>query len=352
MTTLIINIILIVLEAFVINTISSLSSEKKRALFLKIVFCQLFIIHAFLDPDVMQDLPGYLETYKSFGENSLRESVIVGYVGVKMEPGWILLCKILYHISSNPRTLLIVTSLLMVGSYCKTISRYSFIPWLSVVIYLCTTFDQSLFVLRQHSAMAITLLSIPYIIRRDFLKYTLMMVIAVLIHSSSVIFIPMYFIYGINLKHFWTYFFIIAIVGVIAASTVFPWLFSHSWYDGYEEREGSNYTLFFISFCSFLLYLVSINFKVSHLRDADKYFFLLISMAVLLCFCGVGFSPTNRMAKYFSIASIIVIPRAISHFKGGVTKAILVIAVVLFHILLFLAPSNTEFVSEYRLIFF
>lgn len=329
-----------------------LSESGKRKLFITIAFFQLFIIHAFLDPDVMQDLPGYFETYQTFGENSLQESIIVGYVGVKMEPGWIILCKILYYFSHNPRILLILTSILMVGSYCRTISQYSSLPLLSIIIYLCTTFDQSLFVLRQHSAIAISLLSIPFIINRDLFRFILLMIIAISIHSTAIIFAPMYFIYQINLKKFWLYFTAIAVVGVIAGSTVFPWLFSHTWYNGYEDRGGSNYTVFFITLCSLLLYLVSVNFRISHLKGIDKYFFLLISMAVLLCLCGVGFSPTNRLVKYFSVASIIIIPRAISHFKGNFTKVLIIVFVVIFHFLLFLAPSNTDYVADYHLIFF
>ena len=351
MVFLIANIILIIVEGFVCSALFPTPRQRKKS-FLLIAFIQLFVIHAFLDPDVMQDLPGYYETYEMFGENSLQESSLVGYVGVKMEPGWIVLCRVLYQISSNPRLLLIVTSILMVGGYCKTISRYSPISWLSIVIYLCTTFDQSMIVLRQHSAIALTLLAIPFILERDLKRYLFIMTLAFLIHSTSIIFIPMYFIYGINMKKYWLYFFTIAIVGTIVAGTVFPWLFSHTWYNSYDNREASNYTLFFVSLSSLFLYLVSIKFKISDLKGIDKYSILLISMAVLLCLCGVGYSPTNRMVKYFSVASIILIPRAINKFKDDVAKVSIIIVVVLFHLLLFLSPSNTEYFKDYRLIFF
>lgn len=351
MRILVINILLIFFEAFFINA-SSQTFKQKRKLFLKVSFCQLFVIHAFLDPYVMVDLPDYFETYQIFGENSLQESIIVGYVGVKMEPGWIILCKLLYHISSNPRLLLIITSLIMVGGYYKTISRYSYIPWLSVIIYLCTTFDQSLFVLRQHSAIAISLISIPFILNRDFKKYLIIMILAVTIHSSAFVFFPMYFLYNLNLNKYWLFVLIVAIAGSLMANTVFPWLFSHTWYSGYEERDGSNFTMFFISLSALLLYLFSIKFNIRNLSGVDKYFMILITMAVLLCLCGAGFSPTNRAVKYFSVASIIIIPRAISHFKGRITKLMIILFVVFFHFLLFLAPSNTDYIKDYRLIFF
>lgn len=347
MTILLINIILIIIEGLVFP-----KNKTGRKLFLYVVFIQLFILHSFLDPNTMQDLPGYWETYQAFGENSLKESVLVGYVGVKMEPGWILLCKFLYNFSKDPRLMLIITSFLMVGGYCKTISRYSYLPWLSVVIYLCTTFDQSLFVLRQHSAIALSLLSIPFIVDRDWKRYLLMMIVCVSIHSSAIIFFPMYFIYGMKMKHYWLAFFVVAVVGTLLAGSVFQWLFSHTWYNSYEERVGSNYTVFFITLSSLLLYLVSIRFKVNELEGVDKYFLLLITMAVLLCLCGVGFSPTNRLVKYFSVASIFVIPRAISHFKATTIKTIIILFVVLFHMLLFFAPSNTEYIQDYRLVLF
>ena len=347
MTLLLINIIIIFMVGILFP-----NNKMGRKLFIYIAFILLFFLHAFLDPNTMQDLPGYWDTYKIFGENSLRESILVGYVGVKMEPGWILLCKILYFVSNNPRLLLIVTSILMVGSYLKTISRYSYLPWLSVIIYLCTTFDQSLFVLRQHSAIALSLLSIPLIINRDLKRYLLMMLICVFIHSSSAIFIPMYFLHGLKMKHYWLSFCVVAIVGSLLAGIVFPWLFSHTWYNSYEERGGSNYTVFFITMSSLILYLVSIKFKVEELEDVDKYFLLLITVSVLLCLCGVGFSPTNRLVKYFSVASIFVIPRSISHFKDPVTKMTIIFCVCFFHLLLFLAPSNTEYIQGYRFVLF
>lgn len=37
----------------------------------------------------MEDLPGYYDTFNEFGKNSLYYSIVIGYVGVKMEPGWI-----------------------------------------------------------------------------------------------------------------------------------------------------------------------------------------------------------------------------------------------------------------------
>lgn len=56
----------------------------------------------------------------------------------------------------------------------------------------------SIFVLRQHLSIAVLTLSYPHIIKQDFKKFMWILFIAYLIHSSSLIFLPVYFLYGIK----------------------------------------------------------------------------------------------------------------------------------------------------------
>lgn len=329
-----------------------------RKLFLYVAFIQLFILHAFLDPFVMEDLAGYYDTYKMFSEESLYNSIFIGYVGVKMEPGWIVLCKLLGNISSNPRFLLIVSSTIIVGSYLLTSYRYSPMVWLSVVIFLCTTFDQSLFVLRQHTAMSICLLSIPSILNRDFKRFIIFFFMAFSCHMTAIIFLPLYFVYPLKIeKRYWLYMIIGAIAGYFLVSVVFNWAFHNLWYNSYEDTDaeakgGSNLTGFFLILSSMILYLVSVKWNLKKVIGVEKLLFMMLSIGALLSLSGVGFSPTNRLIKYMMIASVYIIPISISKFKSNVVRVSITFAVVSLYLLLFLSPSNTDYIKNYRLIFF
>ena len=340
MNLLLLNLILMLIEAIIIPKF-----KYGKRLFLLIAFCQLFILHAFVDPDSMNDLDGYYETYHTFSENSLFNSIFVGYVGVKIEPGWIILCKLLGYISPNPRLLLVVSSIIIVGSYLITAKRYSPFVGFSVILFLCSTFDQSLFVLRQHTAMAICLLTIPYILKRDFKKFLIIWLLAFGCHMSSIVFLPVYFIYPLNIeKKYWIYMAIGIIAGFLLISGIFNWVFHNLWYNSYEdttadEKAGANLTGFFMILSSLVLYLVSIRFQYKKIIGVEKVFFLMISLGAILSLAGTGFAPTNRLVKYFMIASIYLIPISVSKFKSVTIKGPITIAVVVLYLLLFLKIS-------------
>lgn len=347
MELLLTNIILIVVEGIIL---CGRGLKQGNKIFLFLAFVQLFVLHAFLDPFVMEDLPGYCYTFSVFGKNPLLYSIEIGYIGVKMEPGWILLCKCLYYISNNYRILLIVDSLIIVGGYLTTIRKYSPLLNISVFVFLCTTFNQSLFVLRQHTAMAICLLSIPFIFERNLKKFLIVISIASLIHQTAVIFIPIYFVYVIKFtKKFWCIYILALLVGSVVAAPIFNWTFSHLWYNSYEGRESSNLTVFFIQLCVILLYLTSLRFKTEKIDSVERLFLAMACVGLLLSFVGVGFSPTNRLVKYFSVSDIWLIPYALKRLK--VKGVFLGILVSIMYLLLFLAPSTVDYIKNYRLIF-
>ena len=351
MRILIINIILVIIEALVVSA-TSLGIRQKRKLFLEIAFIQLFVVHAFLDPYVMDDLPGYLEMYETFGQNRLYDSIFVGYVGVKMEPGWVLLCKLLYCFTTNPRTILIVTSIIIVGSYMISIYRYSYIAWLSVFILLTTNFDQSLFVLRQHTAIAMCLLTIPYIINRNWLRFGLVVLLAMSIHQTAFIFVLLYIVYPMRFEgRFAIYYSLALMIAVFFVPRIMGWAFGNLWYNGYEDREGSNLTAFFIEMACLILFLFSKNWKVRKLIPEERVFFIMISLATLISLAGAGFSPTNRLVKYFSVSELFIIPMAIVSFKDKAVRIATIFVILFFYSLLFFSPSNTEYIKNYHLIF-
>lgn len=343
------NIVIVLFEAFVLY---GMNIAGKNKIFMFLAFLQLYVLHAFLDPRGMEDLPGYLETYRLFGENSLYQSIFVGYKGVKMEIGWIVMCKLLYIISSNPHFLLYFTSLLIVGIYLKSIQKYSPTCWLSVFIFLCTTFDQSLFVLRQHSAIAVCLLSIPFVIERKVWMFLAIVSIAFSLHQTAIVFYPIYFIYGFDLnKKFWVLFLSIMFIGSYVITAIFTWAFSNLWYSSYENYTGSNLTLFFIQGFSFLLYIYSVKGKFLGISKVEKVFLVMCIVGLFLTFTGQGFSPTNRLSKYFSIADIFLIPFSLAHLKNRVVRCLIIIGIIVCYFAFFMGTNNLLYIKNYKLLY-
>ena len=343
------NLILIVIEWIIIK---GLRIKKAPKVFCVLAFIQLFIFHAFLDPDKMYDLPGYLETFDSIRENTLIYSLVTGYVGVKMEPGWIILCKILSFISSNNLIIIHFSSLIIVGLYCLIIHRYSAIAWLSVFLFLCTTYGQSLFVLRQHTAIALCLASIPYVINRNLFKFVLLVILATSIHMTAVVFLPVYFVYSIKMeKSFYFKLLLLAFLGWALSATVFTWFFANSWYNSYIDEEGSNLTNFAIMGVSLLFYLFASKWKIKDLQGAEKCFFIMCSLGVVLSLVGAGFSPTNRLIKYFYISMLFLIPFGVKKIKDPSIKIISVVIIMAAFLLLFYSAGSVEYLKNYTLLF-
>lgn len=341
------NIVLLLVEGFMVQK----SIKGSRKFYCIIIFIQLFFLHAFLDPFKMVDLPGYIDTFEKISANSLTYSLSVGYVGVKLEMGWIIFCKLLSYVSDNYHILLIATSLIIVGSYCRTIYKYSPIVWLSAFVYVCTLYCQSLYVLRQHMAMAVCLFSISFIVKHQWLKSIFLYLLAISLHKTALIFGLVFILYNFKIDRKFLFWYVIATLIVGGISTIlFNWLFEHTWYNSYSEKEGSNYTMFLISLCVLLLYCSSISWKTASVSSYEKFFLIMGLLALSCSIVGAGFSPTNRLVKYFTLSSVFLVPMGINRLKEPWIKVLATIAVLTFFLLFFFAPSNINYIEDYTLL--
>ena len=155
-----------------------MTRSAQRSLFLGIAFLHLSFLHIFFDSTNFPDLPGYVTYFNS---------ILDPQPFIQLEIGWYFLNRILHGISHNSFILIVSVSIIMITCYLITIDRYSAIPWLSVLLLLCTVFYNSLFVLRQHLAIPICLLSIPYILERKPFKFAILTLIAVSFHLSAIV---------------------------------------------------------------------------------------------------------------------------------------------------------------------
>ena len=307
------NIVLFLLECFCINIVN-LNLPQKKSLLLVVFFVHLFVVHAFKDPYAFFDTPAYAEAYDvmcAYGMEGYGR-----FAFLKSEVGYVFLMWLASWISSNTQFIFIVTSFIILGGYFFAIKRYSSIVWLSIFILLITSFNQSLFVIRQYVAIGILMFSLPYVIRRNKWLFGLLLLLAFSIHYTAIIFSLLYVVYGLdiwrNRKHL-----ILLVVGCVLFYFSFRYLYlvvisnDGLGYGAYIDKEGTNAK-------GFLLLLgISILFYWSRRRylcsdDTDKLIFYILFLGCLFSLVGIGLYATSRLNMYYSsIGTILALPRII-----------------------------------------
>lgn len=309
MLVLLLNILLLLFYGIRIKA-SPLNPDSQRLLFLAIAFLHLLFLHIFFDKTLFPDLPGYITYFNSVSNPQPF---------VRLEMGWFVLNKILHFISNNSFILIISVSIIMIISYLITIDRYSAIPWISVFLILCTVFYNSLFILRQHLAIPVCLLSIPYIVGRKPFKFALVTLLAVSLHYSALIWILVYFIYPIKIN---TGFYIMVIalsvllyffMEVILKNLIIltPKIMAYT----ISNRSGGTGVLkiLAVNISTFLLSLYSFR-DTSQITGHNKLFLQLIIITICLNaleFFGTSFSLFGRLNLYYSVPAVLLIPNAL-----------------------------------------
>ena len=295
-----------------------------------------------IDISLFPDLDNYIEYFNG---------ILNPYMLISVEIGWYWLNRMVYVISDNSFTLFFIVSLIIVLSYIITIKRYSAIAWLSVFLFITTLFYNSLFILRQNVAIAICLLSIPYVLNRNPIKYFLITLLAVSFHYSAFIWIVVYFMYPMKLD--FKYYFIVS-VGVILLFLYMEELLNYAltftskisaytdYYNRLQSKTAGSIKSLIVPLSNFALFIYA--FRKQTITGYNKLFLILIVFNIslyLINYLGTSFTQITRLSPYFSVASIFLLPNAIADVKNKMQKHVLIIAVCISY--LFLLNSTAQY---------
>ena len=307
----------------------------------------LWFVRSFIDGQTVADVPEYMDIYSSMSGTSYSD-IITGNLHleyIEYEKGWLLFNKVLQSFFPPQQYLLIIGSVIVFLAYAFVIKKYSYLPWLSCVILLCTIYPQSLFVLRQHTAMAICMLSIPFLIERKIYYFFAIVTVAVLFHNTAIVFYPLYFISLLaKNKMFYLYYAVITLLLFLFASLLLDKILDYSLftkdYMYYVERKtsygnltGSIIVLFKICF---VYYFLRPNLNIDGVSKI-LWIMLLISFSISLLNSTVPF--ISRLNEYFSYCEILLIPLCMKNVQHA-SKPFLVCGIVIFYIALTLYYSR------------
>ena len=329
--------------------VSPLSEKIKEKMYICFSFLLLLFFHAFVEPSSMLDLPAYYDTFNELSQMSWMECIHLQ--GHYMELGYRLLMKAVSLFSSGFTGFLFVYSLLLLLLYYRIIKKYSPIVMMSVLMFLLTSYNQSLFVIRQHLAIAICLASIPLIINGKLVWFLVSCLIAASIHKTAIVFVPMYFLYQMDTKKMvWmliiVFLFMIGYFGTILRGVAYG--LGYDTYVEMERYEGLNYVSFLMAISFLLLYVLSLG-KAVFEPGINKLVLIALSISTMVGLFGIGFS-IGRLGLYFSVFSILSFPISLSYIKNRFLKLGLIIVVLAFSFYPVYIGTSSLYVEEYKLI--
>ena len=228
---------------------------------------------------------------------------------------------ITYSITDNPALMFAVVAFLSLLFYYLAFYQQSINPSMSVFWFvLCLFYFNSLNQMRQALAMAILIYALKYVYRREAFKFFAFVAVAFTIHTSALIYIPIYFLYGrrVNVKiHAFIIGPLILLYPVVAKLIYF--LISKTPFAWYLQSvySGQGLSLFLLGFQMMALLLMYYCYLAGR-KSEDKEFDLMVNM-YMLAICAIIFSAiipqADRIAVYMTIITPIMIPKALLRIK-------------------------------------
>lgn len=319
-------IFLFVLAAFLYLPTKRSVYKQIDMCYLVIAFLVLFVLHAFKNPWTLPDTPTYVEGFVETSETDWYILINEGFKlqELKAEPGWVIMNKLLSMISSNFLILFLVTSFVILWGYFYAIKHYSNIVWMGVILFLLICFSCSLFILRQFLAMAITLFSCKYVIERKPIPFLLLITLAFTMHQTAVIFLPVYFLYGIKNDKTLTYVFIgggiflTLVMGIFLRGSL-SYLYGYETYVDNSYLEGANLTTPIIMWAVFAFRFLTMKRDCLE-QGANRLLTIILLCGAILSTAGIGFVPTGRLGWYFTMPLCVIIPNTIYHVHSAPLK--------------------------------
>ena len=261
-----------------------------------------------------------------------------------IEPLYCLVNYIVTRFSSDLTIIyFVLTFIFLFFSYfgcVKMAKKLKFSFSFSYLILLMLFFNKSLNMCRQSLAMSICLFSLSYIISREWKKFFLCMIIAFCFHRSVLLFIPLYFLYNLNINKTKNkqIIKIVIISSIIFTSICFKPIIIILVDIGLLSEKYLNYVYIFGNtinvklieiLAQLILLIIPFFFKEKLVKHSKYNEFLVFIMILAFATFLFGFSGSflQRISYYFSFTSVVLIPQFISCCKRSKDKILVMLLI-------------------------
>lgn len=206
--------ILIFIFLFVLTLIDtqpriSYFHRKRLFIFISIIFCIL----SFIRWETGTDWENYLSFFRD--NHTLND-----FQSKAFEPLFTYMNYLVKQLSNSYTIMLFFISLIIFPLKYSTIWKFSAFPFLSLLLFLLM-FRCDIFFVRETIALAIAFYSIGFIINKKIVSFLVTIIIAMLFHSSIVVFVFAYWIYHMKITKTRLIYILILSIMLIVSSTTF-----------------------------------------------------------------------------------------------------------------------------------
>lgn len=225
--------------------------------------------------------------------------------------------------------------------------KYSPYIIVSLIIFLLGSI-QSFFVLRQWLAIAITVLSYPYIINRNWKMYILLMLLAFSFHQTAIIFFPIYYIYMIRNTKLLNFIFLATGIVLFILFTFLFNFFAESFtgYQGYAESSNkANLTTLMVTLCYLSTYVYFLK-KDIYKDGINRLLFIMQTMNFIILLSGYSNPGVNRMIMYYTVANILSVPITMKYIHYPIIRSFYITAIILLLTYISFYGSNSAYINS------
>jgi len=324
-----------------------ISTYKLDSFFVGISFFVFVLLHVGVDINSVEDLPRYEVQFRDVAGAPITK--IFDQIRTT-DYFYAVFNRIVSYVSNDFVFFLLVYNLILFFSLFYVIKKYSPNYIISIVLILLFVYNQSLFVVRQYLALVIVILTIPYIFRKKLSVYLILCIVAFFTHSSSIVWIPIYFIYNIKDKKGF-------MVIMIVASLLIALL---------NSDLGRYLLIFGLDFENYIdtSSEVSLNAKLIRILYLALYFIFLrkhaledginklTSITLSLLTVGYVFAPpidiVGRMLLYYQVFLIFAIPLTMTYMRNWIFRVPYFIGILLFQGYLIMKGLEELYFVDYR----
>ncbi len=296
--------------------VGNIKDERIKKIYLAVVFLFAFFYSAFRASTVGADTGEYFQIYNNVNINGLAELPR----NTEIEKGFMFLCFCLSRITADPQVLIILMSAVITYAFYFIIRKYSKNYMISSLIFASMIFMATMNISRQFFALAFIIFAISFALDKKPLKTILMIAIAVSMHNSALVFLPLILLSfpKIELKPKST-----AIVCIISALAIPAYTtlitFATSMFPQYSRflssTKYSSGTGISVIFMAFLVVTMLLNIWVGRNENKDNknnnvyyLFTILLASYIVTYVISTKMLIANRLICYFQISLLIVVP--------------------------------------------
>ncbi len=315
MTIYLLNIALFLVWGFFLLCVNP--TQRKRKWFCAIAALQWILLSGLRAETVGADTENYARSFNSFKSVSLGSQLDLCWdylfhgADVK-DPGYGVLVKLFQYVCDDYRVFLFFVAAVFMIAMAVWIYRNSAMPCLSFVIYSILFY--SFFSVTGHRQTIATALIVfigyKYVKERKLGRFLIIAFLAFMIHKSSIVFVPYYFIANFELKPVY----VSCVAAVIAAVTVLgrrlyaPAARLLGFGDElFENTIGGTGTFVVLMLAVCILAFVLYPFIRKH-RPDTRFLYNLLFLTTLATLLVVQQQSFMRIQQYYSLVIMLIIP--------------------------------------------